>query len=71
MIVGKSKTTLEERILLLEDRGVGLFSHATIADIVPVVGDLTVSEFHELLSIWKSRVAAQRLVAQGRPTVPE
>jgi hypothetical protein len=49
----KSKRTLEKRIAMLKERGIEFpFGRGvTINDIVDVVGDLTLDEYHDMASL--------------------
>jgi hypothetical protein len=51
------KPVLEKRIALLEERGVDRWStETTIAEIVDVVGDLTIREYDGMMMHWSSRL---------------
>src|SRR5687768_7592544 len=47
----KSDRTLRQRFAKLNERGIDVMGGATIADIVDVVGDLTVSELERMLLV--------------------
>lgn len=52
----KSDVTLEKRIAMLQERGVRRHSTtAKVADIVDVVGDLTLDEFNRLVMVWAAK----------------
>ena len=65
----KSKKTLEKRIAVLKERGIDLWSGNggnTIADMVDVIGDLTVDEFQRMGHIELAKGAVSEIRSMAR-----